>query len=103
MTTCGHFAFACLAGTRSASSEPFHLTRNINSPPVSVAPIILSACKIIKYKKFKDCKYLLMLQFREMVMLMLMKCPILTKTWELFYTKAVFINFLDASEHQILK
>jgi hypothetical protein len=34
--------FACLAGTRSASSLPFHLIKNISSPEESVAPIIRS-------------------------------------------------------------
>ena len=36
----------CEAGTKSASSEPFHLMRNKSSPEESVAPIIRSACKI---------------------------------------------------------
>ena len=42
MYTWGHFMLACLAGTRSASSEPFHLMRNMSSPEESVAPIIRS-------------------------------------------------------------
>ena len=41
--TWGHFMFACLAATRSASSLPFHLMRNMSSPLLSVAPMILSA------------------------------------------------------------
>ncbi len=41
--TWGHFMFACLAAARSASSLPFHLMRNMSSPLLSVAPMILSA------------------------------------------------------------
>ena len=33
----------CEAGTKSASSDPFHLMRNNSSPEESVAPIIRSA------------------------------------------------------------
>ena len=33
----------CEAGTKSASSDPFHLMRNKSSPEESVAPIIRSA------------------------------------------------------------
>ena len=40
--TCGHLLLACLAATRSASSLPFHLIRNMRSPEVSVAPIMRS-------------------------------------------------------------
>jgi len=43
MTTSGHFMLANLAGMRSASSEPFHLTRNNSSASVLVAAMILSA------------------------------------------------------------
>lgn len=42
MTICGHLLLACFAGTKSASSVSFHFMRNINSPDVSVAPIIRS-------------------------------------------------------------
>lgn len=44
-STWEHLTLACLAGTRSASSLPFHLIKNINSPDESVAPIIRSACQ----------------------------------------------------------
>ena len=37
---------ASLAGTKSASSEPFHLMRNISSPEESVAPIIRSGSRV---------------------------------------------------------
>ena len=43
--TWGHFMFACLAATRSASSLPFHLMRNMSSPELSVAPMMRSACR----------------------------------------------------------
>lgn len=42
MTICGHLTLACFAGTRSASSVSFHFIKNINSPLVSVAPIMRS-------------------------------------------------------------
>ena len=42
MTVCGHLTLASREGTKSASSLPFHLIRNISSPDESVAPIILS-------------------------------------------------------------
>jgi len=43
MTICGIFTFASFAGTKSASSDPFHLIRKKSSPGSLVAPIILSA------------------------------------------------------------
>ena len=44
-TTWGHLTFAWRAETKSASSDPFHLIKNIRSPDESVAPMIFSACK----------------------------------------------------------
>ncbi len=40
--TIHYLAFACLAGTRSASSLPLHLTRKCSSPEESVAPMMRS-------------------------------------------------------------
>ena len=37
--------FASLAGTKSASSDPFHFIKKNNSPGSFVAPMILSAVK----------------------------------------------------------
>lgn len=45
MTTCGQTTLAVLAGTKSASSVPFHFIKNNNSPVVSEAPIIFSASR----------------------------------------------------------
>merc|ERR1719367_1320225 len=41
----GMRVLASLAGTRSASSLPFHLMRNMSSPEESVAPTILSGSR----------------------------------------------------------
>merc|ERR1712001_45938 len=46
MTVWGHLVFASRAGTKSASSEFFHLMRNINSPEESVAPMMRSGSSL---------------------------------------------------------
>lgn len=45
MTTVGHFTLASVAGTMSASSRPFHLSKNLSSPSASVAPMMRSGSR----------------------------------------------------------
>lgn len=78
---------AFLAGTKSASSVPFHFIKNINSPVVSEAPIIFSASKPLS---------------KPTLLPPLFGCLIF-ETLSLFRFSAFFLFFSSSSESSSLR